>query len=110
MTARFVKVWMAAANFDVAPIPRVALVAKVCESTIEIVLLSELTVRIVPDWKLNVIALGLIPTLIVCVWVESGLNAVIKLPWVETLSKRPGLVVLVTKQASNTRPGGVEER
>ena len=52
MTARFVKVWMAAANFDVAPIPRVALVAKVWESTIEMVLLNEFTVRIVPVWKL----------------------------------------------------------
>ena len=48
MTARLVNVWMAAAKFAEPPIPRVALVAKVCESTIEIVLLTEFTVRMVP--------------------------------------------------------------
>src|SRR5207247_11001386 len=97
---------MAAANFDVAPIPRVALVAKVCESTIEIVLLSELTVRIVPVWKLNEIALGLIPTLIVCVWVEPGLTERITLAWVEPAYKRRGLVGPVTTPGSKTMPGG----
>ena len=52
MTAKFVKGWIAAANCDEPPIPRVALVLNVCESTMEIVLLRALTVRIVPVWKL----------------------------------------------------------
>ncbi len=43
---------MAAANCDEPPIPRVSLVLNVCESTMEIVLLSALTVRMVLVRKL----------------------------------------------------------
>ena len=74
---------MAAANFDVDPIPNVAFVRNVCESTIEIELLSEFTVSMVPVWKLKAIALGLMPTLMLCVWPVSGLKAVIWLACVE---------------------------
>ena len=63
-----------------APIPRVALVLNVCESTMEIVLLRALTVRMVLVRKLYAKAVGLMPTLMLCVCQLSGLNAVMTLP------------------------------
>ena len=53
MTARFVSVCIAVEKRDVPPMPSVALVRNVCESTIEMELLSAFTVKIVLLWKLT---------------------------------------------------------
>src|SRR5207253_3438175 len=76
MTAKFVNSSMATPNVGEPGIPKVCCVLKGFEmlSTIEIVLLAELEVRIAPVWGLMAREVGLMPTLTELPPPVSGLN------------------------------------
>ena len=111
MTAKFVNWSMATPNVGEPGKPSVCSVRKGFESvsTIEIVLLAELEVRIAPVCGFTAREVGLMPTLTELPPPLSGLNWVMVFVPLELAKKTPGLVVPVATAGSKTMPVGVPE-